>query len=171
MWIDRLTTDRTTRAVELAAQFAELRQQVLADNLANIDTPDHPTQRLDPEAFEASLRRALDRAQESGAGDPACADQAGGNGEAGRAGGGLNPAGETRLELRGSAQVATGPDGELYTQPVEEPAENVLFHDGTNAKFERVMADINENALSYELATGLLRGRYDLLLRAIRGRT
>ncbi len=143
MWIERLTASRTTHALELSARFAEQRQRVLAENLANVDTPDYHTQRLDPRAFQASLAAALERAK-PGRADP--------------------------LELRDNAQFAVGADGAVRVRPVREPAPNVLFHDGTNARLETLLTDVAENALHYELATALLRGKYETLLRAIRGR-
>lgn len=144
MWIDRLTASRTMHALELAARFAEQRQQVLAENLANIDTPDYQTRRLDPKAFQASLRKALVAARQDG---------------------------QRALKLRGNAQFATEPDGEIRVRPATEPAPNVLFHDGTNARLEQTLTDISRNAMSYELSTSLLRGKFQNLLRAIRGRT
>lgn len=149
MWIDRLTNSRTTHALELAAQFAEQRQSVLAENVANVDTPGYRTKRLDAAAFQASLREALQRGATAGSGS----DAAGG-----------------RLDLRESAQIACTPAGSLRTTPVEEPADNVLFQDGTNASLEQLVADTNANALQYEMAMNLLKGRLDGLLRAIRGR-
>jgi flagellar basal-body rod protein FlgB len=144
MWIDRLLTSRTRNAVELAAQFAEQRQKVLAENLANVDTPDYHTRRLDAASFQASLGAALDRAKAND---------------------------EKALELRGNAQFATGRRGGLVVAPAVEPAQNLLFHDGTNARLETLMGDVAENAMSYDLAMSLLRGQYEGLLRAIRGRT
>lgn len=144
MWIERLTSSRTTKALELAAQFGEQRQRVLAENLANVDTPDYQTQRLDPAAFRKSLQAALKRSTD---------DRSNG------------------LDLRDNAQFATGPDGRIRVAPVREPADNVLFHDGTNVRLEQLMADISQNALSYELSMNLLRGRHQALLQAIRGRT
>lgn len=144
MWIDRLTFSRTTHAVALAAQFCEQRQRVLAENLANVDTPNHVSRYLDPVAFQASLQQAL-------------ADSA-------------PPQSPRRLELRGNAQFATGPDGRVRVRPATRPAQNVLFHDGTNVRLEGLLADIADNATSYELATGLLRTRFEGLLQAIRGR-
>lgn len=142
-WIDKLTTSRTTHAVSLAAQFAEHRQRVFAENIANVDTPDYHTKHLDREAFQDSLREALQHSKNTG---------------------------RPQLELRGNAQFSTGNSGRLDVRPVEEPAENVLFHDGTNARLEGLIAGANANALDYELAMNALRGRYEGLLRAIRGR-
>jgi flagellar basal-body rod protein FlgB len=144
MWIDRLTASNTTRALELAADFAEQRHRVLAENLANIDVPDFHSRRLDAQHFETALRAALDSAEKTG----------------------------TRgLELRGNAQVSTTSGGRLETRAVEESASNALFHDGTNAQVEKLLTDVANNTLSYETAMSLLKGKYDLLLRAIRGRT
>jgi flagellar basal-body rod protein FlgB len=143
MWIDRLTSSRTTHAIELAAQFSEQRQRVLAENLANIDTPDYHIQQLDPEVFQVSLRKALDQAQEKG---------------------------ERRLKLRDNAQFATAADGTTTVQPTRSPAANALFHDGTNARMEQLLSDVTANSLSYDLSTSLLRNKLDGLIAAIRGR-
>jgi flagellar basal-body rod protein FlgB len=144
MWIERLTDSRTTRAIELAAQFAEQRHRVLAENLANIDTPDYHAQQLDPQAFQSSLQKALAEARTRG---------------------------NTRLDLRDNAQFSTGADGGVVVRPVRSPAPNVLFHDGTNARLEQTLGDISANSLSYELALSLLKGNYEQMLRAIRGRS
>jgi flagellar basal-body rod protein FlgB len=143
MWIDRLTDSPITHALELTARFAEERHKVLAENVANIDTPDYHTKQLDPEAFQRSLNDALARAAGSH---------------------------ERRLELRGDAQVSTTPEGELAVQPTVRPADNILFHDGRNASLETLMTDLQSNALDYNLATSLLGKRFDGLMRAIRGR-
>jgi flagellar basal-body rod protein FlgB len=143
MWIERLTSSRITHGLELAARFAEERHKILAENVANIDTPHYHTRRLEPEVFQTALAEAFQQA-------------AAGN--------------EQRLELRGDAQVSTTPDGELKVQPVDQPAENVLFHDGRDASLETLLTDVQQNALDYELATTLLGKRFDGLLQAIRGR-
>ena len=144
MWIERLTTSRVTHALELTARFAEERHKVLAENVANIDTPDYRTKRLDPEAFQNTLKDALQRAGGSGA---------------------------RVLELRGEAQVSTMPDGRMVVKPQVRPADNILFHDGRNASLETLMTGVQQNALDYSLATRLLSKRFNGLLTAIRGRT
>jgi flagellar basal-body rod protein FlgB len=144
MWIERLTTSRTTHALELAARFAEERHKVLTENVANIDTPDYHTRRLDVGAFQTALKDALERSE-------GCEAQV--------------------LELRSQAQVSTTPEGRLTVKPERRPADNILFHDGRNASLERLMTAVQQNALDYNLATSLLRKRFDGLLTAIRGRT
>jgi flagellar basal-body rod protein FlgB len=144
MWIDRLLASRTTRATELAASFAETRHRLLAENLANLDTPDYATKQLDAGAFQDSLHGALQRARR-------------GN--------------HARLDLRDNAQYRTDPTGHVEVRPEIRPAENVLFHDGTNARLERLTTDINENKLYFDLATNFLRGRYQTMLNAIKGQS
>ena len=76
-----------------------------------------------------------------------------------------------RLKLRGNAQFSTTGSGRTDVRPAIGPAENILFHDGTNARIEQMMSDAAKNALHYQFMTTLLRGRHDGLLNAIRGRT
>lgn len=142
-WVDRLLSSPVRDGLQLTAQFAEQRHRVLAENLANIDTPDFQSRRLGGAEFQKVLREAF-----KSAGAP------GGDG----------------LELRGSAQVQTDAAGRLQTAPVAEPAENVLFHDGTNARIERLVSQIHENALTYRFAMTQLRSKFDGLKQAITGR-
>ena len=143
MWIDRLVGSDVTHGLQLTARYAEQRHQMLAENIANIDTPDYHNQRLDPDAFQSALREAFDVAHRSGS---------------------------KRLNLRSNAQFSTDPAGGLHVSPATEPAPNILFHDGTNARLEAMMAGVQENTLTHRLALNLLRGRFDTLKQAIRGR-
>ncbi len=150
MWIDRFVTSSVTRGIELSARFVESRHRVLAENVANIDTPGYARKRLDPEAFQASLKEAMERVDA------------------------LSPArrrtGRALLHLRGNAQFATNFRGDIEVKPEIEPAENILFHDGTNARLEILMSEVAENALSHQFVMNQLRGRYEGVLKAIRGR-
>lgn len=149
MWIERFVNSPVTHAIELSARFAEARHLTLAENVANLDTPDYAGKRLDPRAFQASLRDALERASKAS---------------------GAERSKGVALELRGNRQFLSTRDGRVQINPQTEPAENILFHDGTNASIEQLMSDAAENGLHYQLATTLLNGRYDGLLTAIRGR-
>ncbi len=143
MWMERLLNSPTTHALELTAQFAEQRHRVLVENIANIDTPGYRSRRLDPKHFAQVLRGALERARHDG---------------------------RKTLELRGDAQFATTPDGRLVSRPMTEPPPNVLFHDGTDARLEQLMSDLGDNALLHSLSLRMLRGRFNAVLMAIRGR-
>ncbi len=144
-WIDRILNSPTRQALEWSARFAEERHQVLAENVANIDTPDYQSKRLDPAAFHKALAGALESEGRGGHKEPA-------------------------LKLRGTRQISTDAAGTLVATPVHEPPENVLFHDGTNARLEGLMTDVQENAMSYELSLNMLKSKFESLLSAIRGR-
>jgi flagellar basal-body rod protein FlgB len=142
MWLDKILASRTTRAVELTASFTEQRHRVLAENLANIDTPDYQTKVLPAEKFEAALKTALERSQ----------------------GDGLQ-----RVQIKGDKQFTTTPAGHLRATPALEPVHNALFHDGTNARMERLMTAVTENSLRHSMALKLLGRSYGRLLAAIKG--
>lgn len=144
MWIDNLLNSRTRAATELTARFAEQRHRVLAENMANADVPDYHSRNLDRAAFQDTLRDSL-AARDA---DPAAGP----------------------LKLRGNAQIQQDAAGRLRVLPTVNPAPNILFHDGTNARVEALAGDVMSNALDYQLATNLLRGSYETLLSAIRGR-
>ncbi|MGE3180329.1 MAG: flagellar basal body rod protein FlgB [Phycisphaerae bacterium] len=141
MWLDRILSSKTTNALALSVQFTERRQQVLAENIANIDTTDYHTKRLDVSDFQSALKSALDAQTPR----------------------------TSVLELRGRT-VETTAAGHLLVEPETEPAPNILFHDGTNARLEELMTDAASNSLYHEFAVNLLQTRLDGLFTAIRGR-
>lgn len=66
MWIDGILNSRVTHAVELEPPaLRKSRQGVLAENIANIDTPDYQSRRLDEAKFQGALRRAFSDAEKS----------------------------------------------------------------------------------------------------------
>lgn len=52
--------------LELTARFAARRQELLAHNIANIDTPDFRPRDVSPVGFQRALGEAIDRRRESG---------------------------------------------------------------------------------------------------------
>lgn len=58
----------TVEAVRLALGATSLRQRVIADNIANVDSPDHVRMKV---VFEDQLAQALDAARQVGARDAA----------------------------------------------------------------------------------------------------
>jgi flagellar basal-body rod protein FlgB len=49
--------DKTTKALEAALKFREMRQELISSNIANAETPGYKAKALD---FESALARALD---------------------------------------------------------------------------------------------------------------
>jgi flagellar basal body rod protein FlgB len=64
----------------------------------------------------------------------------------------------------------TDATGALRVAPSLKPADNLLFHDGTNLSLERGMADLAENALTHQTTATLLGRKFDALRKAIRGK-
>jgi flagellar basal-body rod protein FlgB len=130
-------------AMEKMLAFTQARHRMIAENVANVDTPGYRTQQLDAAAFQRSLREALDaRTEERTA----------------------------TLEIAGTDQFRLDGAGRLRVTPTAEPAENILFHDRTNVRIENQMAMLAENAMMHETVSELLRGKFEGMLKAIRGR-
>jgi flagellar basal-body rod protein FlgB len=128
--------------LEKTMAFAEARQHVLAQNLANVETPGYQARQLDVPAFQAALRRAIDRRRE-------------------------NP--QAPLAIERSSQFRLDASGKLVVTPTLEPAENILFHDRTTTRIERFMTDLADNQLAHGVAAQLLKFHFDALKSAIKG--
>ncbi|MFO0974420.1 MAG: flagellar basal body rod protein FlgB [Phycisphaerae bacterium] len=143
MFVDELTQRGPMPLLERTLSFLEQRQRVLAENIANVDTPGYRARQLDPKAFQAALRSAADERQRRG-----------------------TPA----LHLAGTKQFHETPTGRLVVTPTLEPLDNLLFQDGTNARIEREMSRLAENGMTHRLVVELIRGQIGDLMKAISGR-
>lgn len=147
-FLDQVVGGGSIPLLEKVLSFTEARNRMLAENIANITTPGYRTKQLDVRSFQASLRDALDRQ------------------DAAERRGAVSPP----LELKDTHELRTGAGGTLNVTPSTEPAENILFHDGTNARIERQMALLAENTMMHQAAVELLKANIDGLSKAIRGR-
>jgi flagellar basal-body rod protein FlgB len=123
--------------------FTRAKHDVHVENVANALTPGYRAKRLDPAEFQRSLRSAIESR-------------------------GASPV--APLVLPRTDQVRSRADGALAFTPDTAPAENILFHDGTNVRIEHEMSEMAENAMTHQLVTELLKGEYDGLNKAIFGR-
>jgi flagellar basal-body rod protein FlgB len=130
-------------ALERLVQFTGRRQRVLADNIANIDTPYFKPADLDPGSFQAALGDAIDRRRRAG----------GGGGE---------------LRLNDTRQLEFRSDG--ITVKPGTTNDNILFHDQNNRDVERLMQHVAENAMAHRTAVELVRNQFDMIRVAIRER-
>ncbi len=143
MFLADVVNSGTIPALEKMLSFVEQRQRVLVENIANIDTPNYKTRQLDTARFQKSLREAIDRRKETGS---------------------------SSLELKGTRQFRQDAMGRLRVTPEEVPPENILFHDGTNQRVEKQMAQLAENGMMHQTITQLLLDRFKGLNKAISGR-
>jgi flagellar basal-body rod protein FlgB len=65
MLIDRITRDGTPAILEKVLDFTEKRQELLADDVANADTPNFIQKDLSPDAFQTALRQRIEQAATS----------------------------------------------------------------------------------------------------------
>jgi flagellar basal-body rod protein FlgB len=142
MLLDDVTNSGSIPLLEKTLAFAEARQKMIATNIANIMTPGYRTKQLDVKGFQAALKDAARRREEHGG----------------------------ALEMSHTDELRQDEQGHLQVTPGEEPTENTLFHDGTNARIERQMASLAENTMMYQMATEMLKGDLEKISRAIRGR-
>ena len=143
MFISSLTERGSMPALIHLLSYTEQRHRMIAENIANVDTPGYRAKRLDPKAFEEALGEAMDRRGS----DP------------------RNP-----LTLPVHRQFEVDEFGSLRVHPTTAPARNVMFHDGTTISIDREMADLASNAMVHNAATTMLSGKFNGLMTAIRGR-
>ena len=142
MWLNGLFSRGAISTLESLAAFTEARQRVLADNIANVDTPFYKARDLSPEAFAQQLRCAID--QRGPANGP--------------------------LRLESSEQAVMDDAGQLRFVFQEVEHNNVLFHDQGNRSVEKLMAGMAKNRMMHEASTRLLAHEFQMLQMAIRGR-
>ena len=136
--LDRLTANLKFHGEALALR-AE-RQQVLASNIANVDTPNYKARDFD---FGQALRQATD--------DSASPD----------AGAVRSP----RLPLRPAGGLSATPGGtQLAWRVPEQPS-----IDGNTVDLDRERASFADNSLRYEATLRFINGNVRNLLSAIRG--
>lgn len=128
-------------ALEMTMRFAAKRQQLIAHNVANIETPDFRQADVSVRGFQKMLADAVDRRREDG-------EDAG------------------PLSWTETAEVRRGAGREL-TLRAGTSAGGVLFHDRNNRDLERLMQDQAENVGAFRVAADLLRTRFDILRSAI----
>ena len=132
----------TVPVLERVLTYTQVRHRMLTENIANLDTPGYKTRQLDVQAFQKALQAATEKRQP----------------------------GHKLPQVQGNREFKESSSGRLEITPTLEPAENILFHDRTNARVERQMAMLAENTMMHQIATERLKGRFDELLSAIRGR-
>lgn len=142
MVISDVTTAGSIPVLERVMQFAAQRQRFIANNIANISTPDYRPMDADPAAFQRALREAVERRRSSTGGT------------------------HGTLVLRDGRDLSTRADGTLEVRATAF-SPNILFHDRNNRDLERTLQALVENTTTFRVAADLMRSRFELLRSAI----
>ncbi len=141
MFISNITDRGATPALVHTLAFNEARTRTIAENIANIQTPNYRAKQLDVGEFQAALKSALDDRE--------------------------NPRMPFRIPRSG--QFRQTDSGRLEVTPTLKPVDNLMSYDGTNLSIEKEMAELAKTGMRHDLAVELLRGKYSGLRKAIRG--
>jgi flagellar basal-body rod protein FlgB len=117
--------------------FTEARHNVLAGNIANLDTPGYRTRDISPDAFQQRLRAAVEERQ--------------------------HPA---EPESPGILSTGKEPAKNPF-QAVKESLNSILRHDDGNVGMEQQIAELSKNQLQHNLAVNLMASQFRLLQAAI----
>jgi flagellar basal-body rod protein FlgB len=128
-------------ALEKMLLFSGGRQRIIANNIANIDTPNYQGVDVDPQSFQKLLGEAIDSRRN-------------------RNGGAFGA-----LELKQNRQVQSV--GGRMVLNAETPAAGVLFQDRNQRDLERLMQQLVENASTFRVASDLMRKSSSQLKLAI----
>jgi len=137
----------TIPLLEEVVSFSQARHNVLAANIANLDTPGYKVRDLSVEDFQQRLREAVAQRRRPPV-HPSLA---------GVAAGYLSPeefGGETRPLL---AEISKNP-------------KTILYHDKSNVGMEFQVTEMVKNQMQHNLALTLMNNQFRLLQTAISGR-
>jgi flagellar basal-body rod protein FlgB len=169
-----LLSQSTTPLLRQVARFAERRQDVLAGNVANIDTPGYRMRELPVQEFQHALQRAV-----ASLAPPARGGLGGGFDLSTALSVSQNPpypplAGGAKSEnpldplLSGGATMQQDLFPETLFQaytPSEQPG--LTFQDANNRSPEHLFLEMTKNSLRQNFALELLRSQYDQLQTVI----
>jgi flagellar basal-body rod protein FlgB len=153
----------TIPLLEHVAKYGERRQEVLAGNIANIDTPEYRRRDLPAEKFQESLRQMI-AARRTG-------------GSVSNGAGSMNPASPHSLltmsqmvqQINGN-QTGIDASREVFQAVEVEPAQDATFQDGNNRSVEREMMTLTKNVMMQSFAIEVMSTQMNMLQTAIMGR-
>ncbi len=143
MW-NSLIGGNNVLALQQTLEFTERRHNLLAGNVANMDTPDYQTRDLSIENFQRSLDEALSSVQQAkdNPGVP------------------VDPIAE---KLQSVASVASSGD----MSKVRDSMKQILYHDGSDDSLEQQVTEIAKNLSMHNTATSILRSQFRTMQMAI----
>jgi flagellar basal-body rod protein FlgB len=143
MFLDRLMNQGNLPLIEQTVKFAQARHRMLAENIANVSTPNYQQKDLQVERFQQTLRDRVDERSQSAPG-------------------------RVRFDELAAAEVARSTSEDPGDS--ETPPPNILFHDRGNRSIEQLQSDLEQNALMHNMMTELLRKQFSSIQDALKER-
>jgi flagellar basal-body rod protein FlgB len=132
----------TIPVLEQVVNFSQARHGVLAGNVANLDVPGYRVRDLSPEAFQDSLKQAIERRDNA-----------------------------AHYHYGGYTQSDASPPGfeNRYDnfRDVKDSLKSILYHDDSNVGIEHQITEITKNQAQHDLAMTILVSQFRLLQAAI----
>lgn len=147
----------TLPVLEQVVQFAQARHGVLAGNLANLNTPGYKSRDLSPEAFQDSLRTAIDSSRKTRSPGDAMimGHMAAGGGDKGE------------LISGSTSKVGFGRIDPKALAGVRESMKSIVYHDQRDVSLESQVTEIAKNQSLHNLAIALMSSQFRLMRSAI----
>jgi flagellar basal-body rod protein FlgB len=143
MW-NSLIGGNNVLALQQTLEFTERRHNLLAGNVANMDTPDYQTRDLSIDNFQRSLDEALSSVQQA-------KDNPG------------LPVDPIAEKLQSVASVSSSGD----MSKVRDSMKQILYHDGSDDSLEQQVTEIAKNLSMHNTATSILRSQFRTMQMAI----
>jgi flagellar basal-body rod protein FlgB len=168
-------------ALEQTAIFTQRRHELLAGNLANLDTPDYRAKDLQVDRFQQALAESIDRAgkpmrgempptrmPESASEKALMAGAAAGSSLTGSSSAETSlAAGPIAAKLAGLAHSLTPKVRDDFVAGPRAAMEPIVLHDGSDVSLERQVTEIAKNQGLHNLAIATMRSQFALLRAAI----
>jgi flagellar basal-body rod protein FlgB len=130
--------------LEQVINYSQARHNLLAGNIANLDTPGYRTRDIPPAAFEEKLKDAIELRRRQALEPDIYTHDA-----------------ETELESAASDQKRSP------FVAVRDSLASILRHDDGNVGMEQQVAELSKNQMQHNLAVNILASQFRLLQAAI----
>jgi flagellar basal-body rod protein FlgB len=136
--IEGMFNSSTLPVLEQVVNFSQARHNVLAGNIANLDTPGYRTRDISPDQFRAKLKEAVEQSRRPMSDD------------------------STSFGSVFAEDSAKNP-----FRAVKESLNSILRHDDANVSIEQQVAELSKNQMQHNMAVSLLSSQFRLLEAAI----
>jgi len=138
--LNDLFANTTIPVLEQVVNFSQARHNVLAGNVANMDTPGYRVRDLSVENFQSRLKDAVE-AKHAGP--------------------------STYAQSQSLSDAAYKPSVDQAMEDVKESMKSILYHDDSNDGLDQQVAEILKNQTQHNTALAVMRSQFSLLQAAI----